>query len=39
VFADVDDSLAFATLPAPTGAHLLAILDRVIRQVARRLAK
>ena len=30
--------LAFVLLPAPTGADLLAILDRVIRRVARQLA-
>jgi hypothetical protein len=30
--------LAFALLPAPTGKDLLAILDRVIRRVASRLA-
>jgi hypothetical protein len=33
------DGLAFALLPAPTGADLLAILDRVIRQISRRLAR
>jgi len=33
-----DDGLAFSLLPAPTGADLLAILDRVIPQVARRLS-
>ncbi|HEX2689477.1 MAG TPA: transposase [Kofleriaceae bacterium] len=39
VFTDVGDGLAFALLPAPTGVDLLAILDRVIRQIARRLAE
>ncbi len=38
VFAEAGDGLAFVQLPVPTGADLLAILDRVIRQVARRLA-
>ena len=33
-----DDGLAFARLPAPTGTDLLAILDRVIRCIARRIA-
>ncbi len=33
-----DDGLAFALLPAPTGTDLLAILDRVIRRIARRIA-
>lgn len=32
------DGLAFALLPAPTGTDLLAILDRVIRRIARRIA-
>jgi hypothetical protein len=39
VFTDVGDGLAFALLPAPTGVDLLVILDRVIRQIARRLAE
>jgi hypothetical protein len=39
VFAAAGDGLAFVLLPVPTGADLLAILDRLIRQVARRLAK
>jgi hypothetical protein len=39
VFAEAGDGLAFVLLPVPTGADLLAILDRVIRQIARRLAK
>jgi hypothetical protein len=39
VFAEAGNGLAFVRLPVPTGADLLAILDRVIRQVARRLAK
>ena len=38
VFAEAGDGLAFVLLPVPTGADLLAILNRVIRQVARRLA-
>ena len=33
-----DDGLAFALLPAPTGTDLFAILDRVIRRIARRIA-
>jgi len=37
VFAEAG-GLAFALLPAPTGADLLAILDRAIRRVACRLA-
>jgi hypothetical protein len=39
VFTEAGDGLAFALLPAPTGADLLAILDRVIRQISRRLAR
>src|SRR5207342_2643033 len=38
-FAEAGDGLPFVLLPATTGADLLALLDRVIRQVARRLAK
>jgi hypothetical protein len=37
VFAETDAGLAFTLLPAPTGGDLLAILDRVMRRVARRL--
>jgi len=37
VFAETDARLAFMLLPAPTGGDLLAILDRVMRRVARRL--
>ena len=33
-----DDGLAFARLPALIGTDLLAILDRVIRRIARRIA-
>src|SRR3954464_15051012 len=39
VFTEVGDGLAVALLPAPTGADLLAMLDRVIRQISRRLAR
>jgi hypothetical protein len=39
VFTEAGDGLAFALLPAPTGVDLLAILDRVIRQISRRLAR
>jgi hypothetical protein len=38
VFAEAGDGLAFVLLPVLTGADLLAILDRVIRQLARRRA-
>jgi len=38
VFTQAGDGLSFVRLPAPTGVDLLAILDRVIRRVARRLA-
>jgi hypothetical protein len=37
VFAETDAGLAFMLLPAPTGGDLLAILDRVMGRVARRL--
>jgi hypothetical protein len=39
VFTETDAGLAFALLPPPTGRDLLAILDRVIRRVAQRLAR
>jgi hypothetical protein len=39
VFTETDADLAFALLPPPTGRDLLAILDRVIRRVAQRLAR
>jgi hypothetical protein len=39
VFTETDAGLAFALLPPPTGRDLLAILDRVIRCVAQRLAR
>jgi hypothetical protein len=39
VFNETDAGLAFALLPPPTGRDLLAILDRVIRRVAQRLAR
>jgi hypothetical protein len=38
VFTETDAGLMFTLLPAPTGRDLLAILDRVIRRMARRLA-
>jgi hypothetical protein len=38
VFIDDGDQLAFAMLTVPTSADVLAILDRIVRQVARRLA-
>jgi hypothetical protein len=38
VFVEAGAGMAFALLPAPTGADLLAILDRVSPRVARRLA-
>jgi hypothetical protein len=38
VFVDDDDRLAFALHPVPTSADVLAILDRVVRRIARRLA-
>ena len=37
VFAQTGTELAFMLLPAPTGGELLAVLDRVMRRVARRL--
>lgn len=37
VFAETDAGLVFMLLPAPTGGDLLAILDRVMCRVARRL--
>jgi hypothetical protein len=39
VFTETDAGLMFTLLPAPTGRDLLAILDRMIRRVARRLAR
>jgi hypothetical protein len=39
VFTETDAGLAFVLLPPPTGRELLAILDRVIRRVAQRLAR
>ena len=38
VFVDDGDGLAFAMHPVPTSADMLAILDRIVRRVARRLA-
>ena len=38
VFVDDGESLRFAMLPVPTSADVLAILDRIVRRVARRLA-
>ena len=39
VFTETDAGLAFGLLPPPTGRDLLAILDRVIRRGAQRLAR
>ena len=39
VFVDDGDQLAFAMLPVPTSADVLAILDRIVRRVTRRLAR
>lgn len=39
VFVDDDGRLRFEMLPAPTSNDVLAILDRIIRQVAKRLAR
>jgi hypothetical protein len=38
VFASDGDGLRFVLLPVPTNANVLAILDRITRRVARRLA-
>jgi hypothetical protein len=38
VFVDADDRLAFALHPVPTSADVLAILDRIVCRIARRLA-
>ena len=38
VFVDDGEGLAFAMHPVPTSADVLAILDRIVRRVARRLA-
>lgn len=38
VFVDVEDRLAFAHHPVPTSADVLAILDRIVRLLACRLA-
>jgi hypothetical protein len=37
VLVDDDDRLAFALHPVPTSADVLAILDRIVRRIARRL--
>src|SRR4051794_17134227 len=39
VFAETDAGPAFTLLPVPTGGDLLAILEREMRRVARRLAR
>ena len=39
VFVSGDEGLRFEMLPVPTNANVLAILDRIMRQIARRLAK
>ncbi len=38
VFVEDGDSLTFVMLPVPSNAHVLAILDRIMRRIARRLA-
>jgi hypothetical protein len=38
VFVDDDDRLAFAPHPVPTSVDVLAILDRIVRLIARLLA-
>jgi len=38
VFVEDGDGLRFVMLPMPTNANVLAILDRIMRRVARRLA-
>jgi hypothetical protein len=38
VFVDADDRLAFALHPVPSSGDVLAILDRIVRRVARRFA-
>ncbi len=38
VFVDDDQGLRFELLPVPTNADVLAILDRLLRRIARRLA-
>jgi len=39
VFVESDEGLRFEMLPVPTNTNVLAILDRIMRQLARRLAK
>jgi len=39
VFVESDAGLRFEMLPVPTNTNVLAILDRIMRQLARRLAK
>ena len=39
VFVDGGDQLAFAMLPVPTSADVLAILDRIVPRVARTVAR
>jgi len=38
VFVDDEDRLVFALHPVPTSANVVAILDRMVRRIARRLA-
>ena len=38
MFVDDDDRLAFALHPVPTSADVVAILDRIVRQITHRLA-
>jgi len=39
VFVSGDEGLRFETRPVPINANVLAIVDRIMRQIARRLAK
>jgi hypothetical protein len=39
VFVEGDEGLRFEMLPVPTNANVLAILDRIMRRIARWLAK
>jgi hypothetical protein len=38
VFVDDEDRLAFVLHPVPTSEDVMAILDRIVRRIARRLA-
>ena len=39
VFVEDGEELRFEMLPVPTNADVLAILDRIMRRITRRLAK